>query len=275
MSAKPSVPPSLDPSALAETFRILALKAGREILKLRGCAASAKADGSPVTEADLAANAILEEGLKTAYPDLPIVTEEREAEHASGAPAETFFLLDPLDGTKDYARGGDDFTVNVALIFRGEPVAGAVYAPAHDRLYRSLPEGGAEEETPSSGRRAALQARREPRKPPVIAASRSHETESTRAWIARHEGAQVLKVGSSLKFALVASGEADAYPRLSRIREWDTAAGDAVLRAAGGAVRDFSGAPLIYGKPGFVSDEFLAFAPSFSFAAPPSTAHGP
>lgn len=262
-SAQDETPAPPDPFALAETFRLLALEAGREILRLRGCAAQAKADGSPVTEADLAANGILEEGLKAAFPQIPIVTEEREQAHAAGAPAEAFFLLDPLDGTKDYARGGEDFTVNIALILRGAPVAGVVYAPARGHLYRTLPEGGAEAENPAQGLRRPLRIRSGAQERLTIASSRSHEDDQTRAWIGGHPGARVLKIGSSLKFGLVAAGEADVYPRLSRIREWDTAAGDAVLRAAGGTTQDFSGAPLRYGKPGFVSEAFLAFAPSF------------
>ncbi len=268
MSAIPSTSALPDPFALAELFRTLALEGGRAILRLRGCLARDKADGSPVTEADLAANAVLEEGLKAAWPQIPVVTEEREADHASGAPAEAFFLLDPLDGTKDYARGGEDFTVNVALIVRGEPVAGVVYAPAHDRLYRSLPGGGAEAETPSTGRRLPLQARRAPRSPLVAVASKSHDEPQTRAWLAARPDLKVERIGSSLKFCLLASGEADVYPRLSRIREWDIAAGDAVLRAAGGVTQDLAGAPLRYGAPGFVAPEFVAFAPSYPASRP-------
>ncbi|WP_018633883.1 3'(2'),5'-bisphosphate nucleotidase CysQ family protein [Neomegalonema perideroedes] len=268
MSATPSALTPPDPFALAALSRTLALEAGEAILRLRGCATKAKADGSPVTEADLAANAILEEGLRSAYPKIPIVTEEREADHASGAPAEIFFLLDPLDGTKDYARGGEDFTVNLALIVRGAPWAGVVYAPAHDRLYRSLPEGGAEEETPSTGLRRALRVRRGPQEPLTAVFSKSHEEARTRAWLAERPGLRVVQIGSSLKFCLVASGEADVYPRLSRIREWDIAAGDAVLRAAGGVAQDLAGAPLLYGAPGFVAPEFLAFAPSYSDSSP-------
>ena len=239
-------------------------------MRLKGCASRAKADGSPVTEADLAANAILEEGLKTAFPQIPIVTEEREGDHAQGAQGEYFFLLDPLDGTKDFARGGEDFTVNAALIRNGAPEAGVVYAPARNQLYRTLPQGGAEEEKPGETRPAPLRVRRTPKGPMVMVTSKSHEDERTRAWIRRHIGAQALKVGSSLKFCLVASGAADVYPRLSRIRQWDTAAGDAILRAAGGFVQDLSGAPLRYGAPGFVCPEFVAFAPSFPLYPEPS-----
>lgn len=256
--------PSFDPVRIAEVSRLLALEAGREILRLRGCAPRFKADGSPVTEGDLAADAILREGLAAAFPEIPVVTEEQEEAHALGAPAEAFFLIDPLDGTKAYVRGEDDFTVNIALILRGEPVAGVLYAPAYDRLARSLPEGGAEEERPSTGARRRIEARRAPRRPLVLTANRTQGAEATRLWLAQFPEAQVLLASSSVKFLFVAAGEADAYRRPARIHEWDTAAGDAVLRAAGGFTQDFAGRPLVYGKPGFASEEFIAFAPSFA-----------
>ena len=230
----------------------LVLDAGRRIVEIaaEGFAAETKADASPVTKADREAEAILLAGLRARFPEIPIVAEEESA--AGLAPRETkeaFFLVDPLDGTREFVNGGDDYTVNVALVRAGVPVVGAVYAPACRQLYLGRPglaelvenDAGHEERARRqiAVRRAAV--------PPVVVASRSHGTPETEAYIAGLGSVERAAIGSSLKFCLLAAGMADIYPRMGRTMQWDTAAGDAVLRAAGGATRTLDGALLAYG----------------------------
>src|SRR5690606_37417890 len=169
-------------------------------------------------------------------------------------------LVDPLDGTREFVRGGDDYTVNVALVRAGAPVVGAVYAPACRQLYLGRPGFAELVETDAGHRplsRREIRARL-PAVPPVIVASRSHDTAETRDWIARLGAAERVAIGSSLKFCLLAAGRADLYPRLGRTMQWDTAAGDAVLRAAGGMTRTLDGAPLGYGAGRVAGDEPFA-----------------
>jgi len=253
-------------AAMQQTLRRLVLEAGAAIMAIYeggDFATQAKADDSPVTAADLAADAVIVEGLRTAYPDIPVVTEERADTHG-GAAAAVHFLVDPLDGTKEFVQRRGDFTVNIALIENGVPTAGAVYAPARGRLFRTDAAGGAAEET--TGPDAAMAAAR-----PIavatadnaalrVVASASHRDAATDEWIARYAVAGFRAAGSSLKFCLVAAGEADLYPRLGRTMEWDTAAGHAVLAAAGGTVlRLDDRTPLVYGKPGRDNPHFVAF----------------
>jgi 3'(2'), 5'-bisphosphate nucleotidase len=254
-------------AAMTETLRRLALEAGAAILDVYRRAdfgVTAKADESPLTEADLAADAVICAGLAAAYPDIPVVTEERAESHDVDG-AGVHFLVDPLDGTKEFVNRRDEFTVNIALIENGLPVAGVVYAPALGRMFRTEAGGGAVEETgldsatPSIRPIAAAQA--DPGGLRVVA-SKSHRDAATDAYIARYPVAAFKSAGSSLKFCLVAAGEADLYPRLGRTMEWDTAAGQAVLEAAGGRVRRLSDdAPLTYGRPGRANPHFLALAP--------------
>ena len=234
-------------------FETLALAAGRRIMEIRnaGVTADLKPDSSPVTEADRAAEVIILEGLRHSFPDIPCVAEEECAEgRAPGDLGNAFFLVDPLDGTKEFVGGNTDFTVNIALIRNGAPELGIVFAPATGRMFKGRP-GRAEEIAvgPDSTilSRHAIAVRCD-NYPPLIVASRSHRTAETNAYIARFEGAEIVSVGSSLKFCLLASGKADLYPRFGRTMEWDTAAGDAVLRAAGGMTFTLDGNPLTYGK---------------------------
>jgi 3'(2'), 5'-bisphosphate nucleotidase len=242
-----------DDASLLAVLEELALAAGRRIMEIydAGLTVERKADSSPVTEADRAAEKIILQGLRTALPGIPCVAEEECA--AGRAPAElgdTFFLVDPLDGTKEFINRRPDFTVNIALIRSGAPELGVVLAPATGRMYSGR-LGGAEEMdigadfTIASRRRITV---RRDHRPPLIVASRSHRTAETDAYIARFENAEIVSVGSSLKFCLLASGKADLYPRFGRTMEWDTAAGDAVLRAAGGMTYTLDGKPLLYGK---------------------------
>ncbi|WP_043920160.1 3'(2'),5'-bisphosphate nucleotidase CysQ [Jannaschia aquimarina] len=249
-------------------LRRLALLAGARIMEIYEAddfEIRSKSDESPVTEADEAADALIADGLRAAFPGKAVVTEEQSSTHDLSVV--DFFIVDPLDGTKEFIQRRGDFTVNIAWVENGVPVAGVVYAPARGRLFRTLPQGGAVEESglldpdrmeagkPISVRdsdNAAL----------LVVASKSHRSPELEDYIARYEVADSKAAGSSLKFCLVATGEADLYPRLGPTMEWDTAAGDAVLRAAGGAVvRADDLSPLRYGKAGFRNPHFIAHAP--------------
>jgi len=241
----------------------LALDAGRRIMEVvrEGFSAEIKADCSPVTVADRDAERIILDGLRGRYPHIPVVAEEEAA--AGKEPhnvGNAFFLVDPLDGTREFVRGGDDFTVNIGLVRDGNPVAGVIYAPARNLLY----SGGAGEawEIPTDEHHQPKERRairvREGHSPLTIVASRSHNTPETDEFIARHEPAHRVTVGSSLKFCLLASGQADLYPRMGRTMQWDTAAGDAILRAAGGITRELDGRPYRYGPGLTPGDEDFA-----------------
>jgi 3'(2'), 5'-bisphosphate nucleotidase len=248
-------------------MRRLALEAGAAIMEVYRrpeLDVRAKSDASPVTEADEAADALIAAGLRSAFPDVPLVTEEQAATH-SGA-ADSFLIVDPLDGTKEFVQRRGDFTVNIAYVERGAPVAGVVYAPARGRLFYTDGRGHAVEETgpfgPEPGSVRPISVARPDTAALRVVASKSHRDAATDAYIARYPVAEFRSAGSSLKFCLVASGEADLYPRLGRTMEWDTAAGDAVLRAAGGrCVRFDDLTPLTYGKPGHENPFFIAYAP--------------
>jgi len=258
----------MDIAQMMALFRRLALEAGDAILQVYGRAeleVRAKSDASPVTEADEAADAIISAGLRGAFPEVPLITEEQAESHALSA--RTFFIVDPLDGTKEFVQRRGDFTVNIAYVEDGVPRHGVVYAPAKGRLFYTLPDGGAVEESGPFDRATAGAATRMQVSAPdnaalMIVASKSHRDQATDDYIARYAVRDMTSAGSSLKFCLVASGEADLYPRLGRTMEWDTAAGDAVLRAAGGMVVRFDDhSPLGYGKPGWDNPFFIALAP--------------
>ena len=255
---------------VAALFRRLAIEAGREIMKIYESddfGVEAKADDSPVTRADLAADKVIYAGLRAALPDMQIVTEEMAASHG-GAREAQFILVDPLDGTKEFVKRGGDFTVNIALIENGAPTRGVVYAPAKGRLFMTTDAGDAIEETGDfdldrAGPTARMSVSTPDNAALNIVASASHRDQATEDYIARYKVGAFKPAGSSLKFCLLAKGEADIYPRLGRTMEWDTAAGHAVLKAAGGAV-DVFGAPgeaLRYGKPGDDNPFFIAYAP--------------
>jgi 3'(2'), 5'-bisphosphate nucleotidase len=258
----------MDHAALVALMRSLAIRAGERIMQVYASAdfdVRSKSDASPVTEADEAADAIISAGLRAAFPDLPLITEEQADSH--GQSAQTFLIVDPLDGTKEFVQRRGDFTVNIAYVENGMPRFGVVYAPAKGRLFLTPATGGAVEETgpfdpevPGAMREirvgipdnAAL----------MVVASKSHRDAATDDWIARYAVRDMTSAGSSLKFCLVATGEADLYPRLGRTMEWDTAAGDAVLRGAGGVVvRMDDRAPLTYGKAGWDNPFFIAHSP--------------
>lgn len=234
----------------------IALEAGAAIMpvyeQMKPEEATLKGDGSPVTRADALAEAIILRRLAELAPQIPVVAEESVAAGRIPETADrSFFLVDPLDGTKEFLSKNGDFTVNIALIERGEPVLGVVYAPAIGELYVGGALQGARRARVADGERgpwSEIRVRPAPADGIKVQASRSHLTEETRAFIERFEVAEFVSAGSSLKFCRVAAGEADLYPRLARTMEWDTAAADAVLRAAGGKVLDMQGQPLRYGK---------------------------
>lgn len=249
--------------AILELLERLALDAGRAVMEVfhSGITVTDKADASPVTQADRAAERVILAGLRAAYPDVPCVAEEETAEGV--VPPElgrAFFLVDPLDGTKEFVRRHTDFTVNIALIRDGAPEIGVVYAPCTGRFFSGRP-GRAEAFEARDGKPISERHRihvREGRQPLTIVASRSHRTPETDAFIKKVSAAEIVSVGSSLKFCLVASGEADLYPRFGRTMEWDTAAGDAVLRAAGGSTHTLDGKSLVYGKRNQADDADFA-----------------
>lgn len=250
-------------------FRKLALAAGRRIMEIYARTeidSHEKGDKSPVTEADIAADALISSGLRDLYPDIPAVTEEEAGSHEKRG-FDRFFLVDPLDGTKEFLQKRGEFTVNIALIENGEPVLGLVYAPAIGMLYQTDGAGGARsarvdgEGMVVDGTEQPIRVRDPDNAALAVVASKSHRDQATDDYIARYKVDTFKSAGSSLKFCLVATGEADFYPRLGRTMEWDTAAGHAVLRAAGGRVLRFDDQqPLSYGKPGYENPHFLALA---------------
>ena len=246
-------------AATAEILAKIAAEAGAVVMRhyqagpLAGLdMARRKTDRSPVTDADEEAERLILAALARAFPGVPVVAEE---EAAAGRMAETgrrFFLVDPLDGTKEFLSANGEFTVNIAEIEDGVPVAGAVYAPAKDRMF--FGGAGAAFENDKF-----IAARRAPPDGLVAVGSRSHGDAQTEEFLKRWPVKSMVGIGSSLKFCLLAAGEADIYARGGPTMEWDTAAGHAVLRAAGGEVENWDGTPFRYGKPGFRNPAFVAF----------------
>ena len=253
---------------LIAEMRRLALQAGDEIMRIYNAEdfeVRAKSDASPVTEADEAADALISAGLRAAFPDTLLVTEEQAASHSmTGA---TFLIVDPLDGTKEFINRRGDFTVNIALVEDGVPTRGVVYAPARGRMFYTLADGSTVEEdgpfdAEAPGATRPIAVSRPDNAALLVVASKSHLTDETKAYIAKYATSDFKSAGSSLKFCLVASGEADIYPRVGRTMEWDTAAGHAVLAGAGGKVVRFADhSPLTYGKDGYANPYFIAYAP--------------
>jgi len=258
----------VDFEKIERIFRDLALEAGARIMEIYGADdfdVKVKSDESPVTAADEAADALISSGLCAAFPGIAVVTEEQADSHSRTA--DEFIIVDPLDGTKEFIQRRGDFTVNIALVQGGVPVRGVVYAPAKGRLFYTRADGVAVEETGphtpgAPGPRLDIAVSAPDQAALRVVASKSHRDAATDAYIAKYSVADIKSAGSSLKFCLVATGEADFYPRLGRTMEWDTAAGDAVLRGAGGQMVQFQDhAPFTYGKPGFENPFFIAFAP--------------
>lgn len=262
-----------DYARLLEDIAIAAREAGEAILEIvrRGFDVEHKQDASPVTEADRAAELIILAALARAAPGVPVIAEEEVAAGRIPAHGDTYFLVDPLDGTKEFVRGGEDYTVNIGLIVDGVPHLGAVFAPATERLHAGLVGGGAWLEDVSN--RIPIRTRK-PGDELVAVASKSHFNQPTADYLCEAaKDCGYVAIGSSLKFCIVAEGRADIYPRLSPTSEWDTAAGHAVLLAAGGRVDGPDGQPLAYGKRAFLNRGFVATggwkaAPIGSFLEP-------
>jgi 3'(2'), 5'-bisphosphate nucleotidase len=249
----------LTPILLLPKLVALADRAGAVLLEHyeKGVAVERKADSSPVTAADQEAEAVIEAGLGEIAPTIPMIGEEAVA--AGRVPAigdGPFWLVDPLDGTKEFLTRNGEFTVNIALVEEGRPILGIVGAPARGIMWwGALGHGAVRRE---GGAARAIQVRRRPTTSVVAVASRSHRDAETDRWLLGHGITDTVSAGSSLKFCLVAEGAADVYPRFGPTMEWDTAAGHAVLLAAGGKVRTVDGQPLAYGKPGFRNPAFIA-----------------
>ena len=261
--------PAVGDVSLGNTLADIAFEAGLEILEVyrTDFAVEQKDNDSPVTEADKRAEAIILKRLRDLAPEIPVIAEEAASEGHLPETGERFFLVDPLDGTREFINRRDEFTVNIALVEHGEPVAGVVFAPALGMM--AVADG------PAAGRMAMLGAgetvadaawqpihtRDVPAGGPVAVASRSHRDAETDAFLVSQGVTETRSAGSSLKFCLVARGEADVYPRFGRTMEWDTAAGHAVLRAAGGCVLTTDGSPLRYAKRerGYDNPAFIAW----------------
>jgi 3'(2'), 5'-bisphosphate nucleotidase len=260
--------PVIDPNAAAALMAPLTdlvVRAGAAILAVNRPAMKidGKLDGSPVTEADLAADRIIGEGLARLFPDVPALSEEC-AHLAKPSYDGSFFLIDPLDGTKEFVAGRSEFTVNLALVTNGTPLLGIIGAPALGLVWRGLVGRGAERLKTGKGSVAEpIHTRTLPRRgdPWIAAVSRSHRDIRTEAFIEARPGAIRQVLGSAVKFGRVAEGAADIYPRLSATSEWDVAAGHAVLTAAGGKITDAQGAELHFGKgrEDFIVPEFIAW----------------
>jgi 3'(2'), 5'-bisphosphate nucleotidase len=253
---------------LVEQMRRLALEAGARIMEIYEADdfdVKVKSDASPVTEADEAADALISAGLRAAFPEVALVTEEQAASH--GQSVETFLIVDPLDGTKEFINRRGDFTVNIAYVEAGVPTRGIVYAPAKGRMFYTRADGSAvEEDGPfdleTPGAQRPIRVAEPDNAALMVVASKSHRDQATDDYIGKYAVKDMTSAGSSLKFWLVATGEADLYPRVGRTMEWDTAAGHAVLLGAGGQVVRFDDhSPLRYGKEGFANPFFIAHAP--------------
>ena len=233
---------------LAETLARLAEDAGRVILDARaeGAAIARKSDGSPVTDADLRCEAHLLDRLDRMLPELPVVAEESVAAGRLPDCGRRFLLVDPLDGTREFVAGSKDFTVNIAVVEDDAPVLGVVHAPAHGRLFLGWAAGAALERRPDEAVERVLRTGTDGHGGMVALLSRSHGDETAAALVARLKPRATRALGSALKFGLIAAGEGDLYPRFSPTMAWDTAAGQAVLEAAGGVVVGTDKGPLRY-----------------------------
>lgn len=254
-----NLPHALPDPKFLEPLVALARQAGAQIMKVYDSEFDVrrKDDASPVTQADEIAEALIVRGLQALQPGVPVVAEEAVSRGEIPQVGRQFWLVDPLDGTREFVQRNGEFTVNIAWIVDARPVAGVVFAPAIDLLFAGASGLGAfvEEE----GVRVQVGCRTPPPEGLEVLVSRSHDDpQALQHFLRGRRVAGYRPAGSSLKFGLLAAGRADLYPRLSRTMEWDTAAGHAVLAAAGGEVTDLSGRPLRYGKPGFENPHFLA-----------------
>jgi 3'(2'), 5'-bisphosphate nucleotidase len=252
-------------AALVDAVSGIARAAGREILEVYAAdeiATTRKADASPLTEADLRAHRLIVAELQRLDPELPVLSEESaETPHAERAGWQRYWLVDPLDGTKEFLSRNGQFTVNIALIEAHVPVLGVVHVPVSDTTYRGLPGAGAWRQD-GAGVAEPIRVAERSGAPLRVVGSRSHRGDSLDAFLARVAPFELHPMGSSLKFCLVAEGVADVYPRLGPTSEWDTAAAHAIVTAAGGEVRRLDGGPLEYNRrPELLNPFFVAYGP--------------
>lgn len=245
------------PLKITEDLCAIALRAGAAIMTIAESPLKVdrKPDQSPITAADQAANDVIVAALHRLTPTIPVVSEE--GDKRLDEPDQPFWLVDPLDGTKEFIAGNGEFTVNIALIDKRVPILGVVYAPAIERLFFASGPGNAFQQR-GAGQPIAINARTASPDAVVALASRSHLDDRTQAYLAECRVADIRQMGSSLKFCLIAAGEADLYPRFGPTMEWDTAAGHAVLAAAGGSVTTLDGGPFLYAKAGLKNPDFIA-----------------
>jgi 3'(2'), 5'-bisphosphate nucleotidase len=257
--------------ALLEPLTDIVAQAGAAVIAInrQSMGVSNKTDGSPVSEADQASDRIIAEGLAKLVPDIPTLSEER-THLAERQYLDSFFLIDPLDGTREFIDGRDEFTINLALVSNGQPLLGIIGAPALGLIWRGIVGHGAERllVTKDASARAAQPIHTRPHPGPgspwLVSVSRSHSDKRTETFIAQRPGAIRQMSGSAIKFCRVAEGGADIYPRLSPTSEWDVAAGHAVVTAAGGKVTDGKGEKLRFGemREDFLVPEFIAWGDS-------------
>jgi 3'(2'), 5'-bisphosphate nucleotidase len=248
----------MNDDALVSLAASLALKAGEAILavRTRGFDVTRKEDRSPVTEADHAAEAIIVAGLREALPDIPVIAEEEVAGGRITVVGREFWLVDPLDGTREFAAGNNEFAVNIGLVRDGRAVLGVVGIPASAELFGGIVGRGAWMRTPAGD--VAISARLPPQEGLTVLASRYHGSSARLdAFLEGRRVAKLINFGSSVKFCRLAEGIADLYPRFGRTMEWDTCSPQAVLEAAGGTVRTMEGDELRYGKPGWENPHFV------------------
>lgn len=248
---------TLNDTAFHKALVDIALEAGAEIMGVYNSGdfgIETKEDDSPLTKADLAANAVIEKGLSNLTPNLPFVSEENVSQRDSLKSDEMYWLVDPLDGTKEFIKRRGDFTVNIALIKGTAPIFGVVFAPAHELIYWGGKDIGAWKSNGSEITKISVCKMHER---PRIVASASHLNEETQDFIEKYRNAELMQVGSSIKICMLADGRADLYPRLAPTCEWDTAAADAVLRGAGGMLFQTNGMPLAYSKAEVLNPSFI------------------
>jgi 3'(2'), 5'-bisphosphate nucleotidase len=258
--------PTLDAAACAALLDALTGITVHAAEAILGFAAAtglrSKADGSPVTAADEAAEAIICDGLSRLAPDVPIISEEHAArEKPEPIAGGSYFLVDPLDGTREFVAGRDEYTVNIALMTDGAPLCGIICAPALGDLWRGIVGAGAERLSLTSPTKTPtpIRTRQRPRSEAVVMVSRSHLETRTRSYVEGLPGAKLVQSGSSIKFCRLAEGFADLYPRLAPTHDWDIAAGHAILKAAGGSVTAPDGTSLVYGSTDLLIPAFLAW----------------
>lgn len=268
MLSEPSLKLLSHPKALCNMVRRIAIHAG-EITLFHFDEAGMdenqyklKPDGSPLTKADTEAEAYIVHELLDILPDVPVIGEEAvsRGESVSLEGHDYFWLVDPLDGTLQFKKGNPEYTVNIALIHKGLPVMGVIYAPARGELYAACGAGTALRWLAETDKEKPIMTRRPPHGGLTVVNSQNHgNLAKLEAFLQNHKVAKRMAIGSSLKICFIAAGKADLYPRFGETSEWDTAAGDAILRAAGGVIEDLQGRPLIYGKSDkFLNPEFIA-----------------